>query len=145
MRQVVTAMLYRLAADLLVLVHLFFILFVAAGGLLVLRWPRLAWLHLPAALWGGLIEIGGWICPLTPWENTLRRSGGEGAYSGDFIDHYLVPLVYPPGLTRGMQITLGILVLVLNAGIYTALLLRRRARRRDSAAAASAGRRRRCP
>lgn len=117
---------YALAADLLVVLHLFFILFVAVGGLLVLRWTRLAWVHLPAALWGGLIELGGWICPLTPLENSLRRSAGETGYTGGFIEHYVLPLVYPPGLTREIQIGLGIAVLAVNALAYGVLIVRRR-------------------
>jgi hypothetical protein len=115
---------YAVAADLIVVVHLFFILFVAAGGLLTLRWPSLAWVHLPAALWGAFIELGGWICPLTPLEINLRQSAGEAAYSGEFIEHYVVPLVYPSGLTRDIQIGLGIAVLTLNALIYGALIVR---------------------
>lgn len=117
---------YAFAADLLVVLHLFFVLFVAAGGLLALRWPRLAWAHLPAALWGALIELGGWVCPLTPLENSLRRSAGEAGYTGGFIDHYILSLVYPPGLTRNIQIGLGIAVLTLNALAYGALFVRYR-------------------
>lgn len=117
---------YAIAADLLVVLHLTFILFVAAGGLLAIRWPRLAWVHLPAALWGALIELGGWICPLTPLENSLRLRAGEAGYAGGFIEHYILPLVYPPGLTRDIQIGLGIAVLVVNGLAYTALILRLR-------------------
>jgi hypothetical protein len=124
---------YALAADLVLLLHLWFILFVAIGGLLALRWPRLALAHLPAALWGAAIELGGWICPLTPLENSLRRSAGEMEYTGGFIEQYLVPLIYPPGLTRDMQIGLGIAVLAVNALAYGALVARqRRASRGDS-------------
>ncbi|MGA7982467.1 MAG: DUF2784 domain-containing protein [Chromatiaceae bacterium] len=121
-----------LAADLLVLLHAAFILFVALGGLLVLRWPRLAWLHVPAALWGALIELhGSIVCPLTPWENALRQAAGEAGYAGGFVDHYVVPLVYPLGLTRDMQVWLGVLVLVVNGLAYGALIVgRRRARQR---------------
>jgi len=114
-------------ADLVVLLHVAFILFVVLGGLLVLRWPRLAWLHLPAVLWGALIELSGrMICPLTPLEQSLRHAAGSVGYEGGFIAHYLVPLIYPPGLTREIQILLGILVLVLNSLLYTILILRRR-------------------
>lgn len=124
---------YALAADLALLLHLGFILFVATGGLLALRWPRLTLAHLPAALWGASIELGGWICPLTPLENSLRRSAGETGYAGGFIEHYLVPLIYPPGLTREMQIGLGIAVLAVNALTYGILIVRhRRASRGDS-------------
>lgn len=111
-------MLYRLLADLTLVIHLFFVLFVALGGLLVLRWRWLAWLHLPAALWGGFIELTGRICPLTPLENLLRQHGGESGYTGGFIDHYLTSWIYPQGLTRTMQIALGVTVLVINTLIY---------------------------
>ena len=84
-----------LLADLLVLFHATFVLFVVAGGLLVLKWPRLAWLHIPCALWGVLIEFGGWICPLTPLENTLRQRAGEAGYSGGFVEHYVLHVLYP--------------------------------------------------
>lgn len=123
---------YNALADLVVLFHLGFIAFVVTGGLFAWRWPRLAWVHLPAAAWGALIELGGWICPLTPLENRLRQAGGATAYEGGFIDHYIVPLIYPPGLTRGHQIVLGLLVLGLNAGLYF-LLWRRHVRSADQA------------
>ena len=119
-------MVYRIAADMLVVVHTLFVLFVVLGGLLVLRWPRVAWLHLPAAVWGALIEFTGCICPLTPLEKSLRSVGGEAGYAGGFINHYLVPLLYPSGLDRNWQIFLGFLVVVLNLAIYGRLLLRRR-------------------
>lgn len=126
-------MLPTLVADLVILLHLGFILFVVLGGLLVLRWPRLAWLHLPAVAWGAIIELSGQvICPLTPLENDMRQAAGGAGYAGGFIDHYLVPLIYPPGLTRGIQVALGISVVALNALAYAALVARcRRARRRD--------------
>ena len=111
-------MLYRLLADATLVVHLAFVLFVAFGGFLVLRWSRLAWVHLPAAIWGGAIELTGGICPLTPLENMLRRMGGESGYAGGFIDHYIIALIYPEGLTRAMQIALGLTVFVVNAAIY---------------------------
>ena len=114
----------RFAADIVVLVHLAFILFVAAGGLLVLRWPRLAWMHVPAIIWGALIEFAGWICPLTPLENRLRAAAGEAAYAGGFIDRYIMPIVYPAGLTRGMQLGLGVAVIGVNLVIYGRLALR---------------------
>jgi hypothetical protein len=115
---------YALAADILVVLHLLFILFVVAGGLLALRWPTMTWVHLPAALWGALIEFQGWICPLTPLEINLRQRAGEAGYSGGFIEHYVLPLVYPSELTRDIQIGLGIAVLTLNALIYGALIVR---------------------
>lgn len=111
-------MIYRSLADLVLVVHLGFILFVVLGGLLVLRHPRLAWLHLPAAAWGAAIEFFGWICPLTPLENHFRRLGGQAGYAGDFIDHYLTAIIYPEGLTRGVQVGLGILVVVVNLALY---------------------------
>ena len=112
-------------ADLVVGVHVLFVAFVALGGLLVLRWPRVAWLHLPAAVWGALIEFTGGVCPLTPLEQALRRRAGEGGYRGDFVEHYLLPALYPHGLTRRAQLVLGLLVIAANLTIY-ALVLRRR-------------------
>ncbi len=115
-----------LLADLLVVLHLLFVAFVGLGGLLVLRWPRLAWLHLPAALWGVGIELTGRICPLTPLERELRRRAGESAYQGDFVSHYLLPVLYPRGLTRAAQLWLAGLVVGLNLAIYAVVLTRRR-------------------
>ena len=119
-------MIYRLLADVVFLAHLAFVLFVVLGGLVVWRKPQLAWLHLPAVAWGALIEFAGWICPLTPWEQSLRRLAGEKGFSGGFVEHYLVPLVYPEGLTRDVQVLLGVLVLVINASAYALILRRRR-------------------
>jgi hypothetical protein len=118
-------------ADLLVLVHLLFVVFVVAGGFLLGRWPRLVWLHLPAAAWGAYIEFSGGICPLTPIENRLRVRGGGDAYSGDFVEHYLLPLLYPVQLTPGIQFWLGLGVVAVNALAYA---LAWRAWRRRSAA-----------
>jgi hypothetical protein len=128
-------------ADLVVGVHVLFVAFVALGGLLVLRWPRVAWLHLPAAVWGALIEFTGGVCPLTPLEQSLRRRAGEGGYRGDFVEHYLLPALYPDGLTRRAQLALGLLVIAANLTIY-ALVLRRRstAPRTPPAAAPPPGR-----
>ncbi len=123
-------MLYRLAGDLVAVVHLLFVLFVVLGALLVVRWPRLAWAHLPAAAWGAMIEYGNWICPLTPLENLLRRRAGQAGYQGGFIEHYLLPVLYPAGLTRTSQLVLGSLVLVLNVALYGWILRRRRYRTR---------------
>lgn len=117
---------YSLLADAVVLVHGLFVLFVVLGGVAVLRWRRLAWLHLPAAVWGAFIELTGGVCPLTHLEVWLRRRAGESGYEGGFIDHYLVPLIYPPGLTRQWQIVLGLLVVALNLAVYGFILLRRR-------------------
>jgi len=119
---------YRWLADGVALLHLAFVLFVVLGGFLVLRWPRLAWLHLPAAVWGALIEFGGWICPLTPLENRLRRAAGGSGYEGGFLDRYIFGLLYPEGLTRIHQLVLGVLVLLLNTAIYGYLTWRRRRR-----------------
>lgn len=118
-------MLYRALADLVVVIHIAFVLFVILGGLLVLRRPRLAWLHVPAAVWGALIEFRGWVCPLTPLENALRARGGEAGYSGGFVEHYLLPVLYPGALTRNIQIALGTLVVALNLVIYGFVLARR--------------------
>ena len=119
-------MLERIAADAVLLIHLAFVAFVALGGFLLLRWPRLAWIHVPALVWGALIEFGGWICPLTPLEVSLRRAAGQAGYSGDFIDHYIVALLYPDGLTRPMQIALGSIVVLLNVLIYAMVVRRSR-------------------
>jgi len=122
-------MLYRLAADAVLAAHLAFVLFVVCGGLLVLRTPRLAWLHLPAVAWGAFVELSGTICPLTPLEVTLRRGAGEAGYGGDFIEHYLVALIYPAGLTRELQMALGAAALLLNLIVYFILWRRRSIRR----------------
>lgn len=116
---------WRLAADALVVIHLGFILFVLFGGLLLLRWPRLLWLHLPAVAWGATVEFFHLLCPLTPWENQLRQAAGDAGYEGGFIEHYLIPLIYPAGLTPQIQLWLGGIVLLINATVYTYLLIRR--------------------
>ena len=117
-------MAYHQFADLLLVVHFAFLAFVVAGGAFVLRWPRVAWAHVPAVIWGVLIEFFGWICPLTPLEIALRHRAGEAAYTGGFIAHYVMRVIYPDGLTRGIQVMLGILVLALNGGIYAAMIAR---------------------
>lgn len=117
-------MLWRIAADALVLVHLSFILFVLLGGLLLLRWPRLIWLHLPAVAWGIVVECLHLGCPLTPWENQLRQMAGQVGYDGGFIEHYLIPLIYPAGLTPQIQIGLGAIVVLVNLAVYTWLIWR---------------------
>ena len=124
-------MLDRALADAVLLFHLAFVLFVVLGGPLVLRRPKLAWLHLPCAAWGVLIEFAGWICPLTPLEVFLRMRGGEAGYSGDFIGHYVTAALYPQGLTRGVQIALGSFALLLNAAVYAWIVARRRRSRPD--------------
>jgi len=127
-------MLYRTLADGLVLFHVAFVLFVALGGLLVLRWRRLAWVHVPCAIWGALVEFGGWICPVTPVEVRLRVLGGEEGYTGGFIENYILPLLYPVELTRAHQIGLGTLVLAANLLAY-GLVLRKRGRRKEESKA----------
>ena len=120
---------YSLLADALIIIHFLFILFVVTGGLLILRWPQMVWLHLPAACWGAFIEFAGWICPLTPLENHLRRLGGEAPYTGDFVVYYLVPVIYPAGLTPLTQYILGGLVVAVNLVIYGYVLYRRFSRK----------------
>ncbi|MFV3385087.1 MULTISPECIES: DUF2784 domain-containing protein [Pseudomonas] len=117
-------MLWRMAADALVLVHLGFILFVLLGGLLLLRWPRLIWLHIPAVAWGIVVECLHLGCPLTPWENQLRRAAGQAGYDGGFIEHYLIPLIYPAGLTPKIQLYLGAIVVLVNLSVYAWLIWR---------------------
>jgi hypothetical protein len=121
-----------LAADLLVIAHLLFVAFVMAGGLLLLRWPGLIWLHLPAVAWGAYIEFSGAICPLTPLENQLRLAAGQATYSGGFVDRYVLPVLYPENLTATIQQGLGLLVLLVNLAIYIGLYRRRRARNRQA-------------
>jgi hypothetical protein len=120
-------MFYQRLADLVVVLHALFVLFVLFGGLLVLRRPRLAWIHVPCALWGVLIEFAGWYCPLTPLEVALRERGGAAGYVGGFIAHYLEGVLYPAGLTPKLQVWFGTLALVLNLAIYWRVA--RRARR----------------
>jgi hypothetical protein len=117
-------MIYRILADFLVVFHVAFLLFVVFGGLLALWRRRFAFLHLPAAVWGVFIELSGGICPLTPLEVRFRIQGGEAGYAGSFMDRYVVPVLYPPGLTRNTQIGLGILVGILNLGMYALVLWR---------------------
>ncbi|TXR41469.1 DUF2784 domain-containing protein [Ectopseudomonas mendocina] len=115
-------MFWRMAADALVVIHLGFILFVMLGGLLLLRWPSLIWLHLPAVAWGVIVECLHLGCPLTPWENQLRRMAGQAGYEGGFIEHYLIPLIYPAGLTPAIQLWLGAIVVLVNAAVYAWLI-----------------------
>lgn len=120
-------MIFRIVADVLVLIHLAFVVFVAFGGFLVIRWRRLAWIHLPVALYGAVIEFVGFICPLTPLENRFRHLGGEAGYAGGFVDEYVVRILYPAGLTREVSIALGVIVIALNVIAYaTAARLRSR-------------------
>lgn len=121
-------MLHRLAADAVLLLHLGFILFVLLGALLALRWRRAPLLHLPAAAWGVYIELSGGLCPLTPLENRLRVAAGEAGFAGGFIEHYLLALIYPAGLTPHIQYLLAAIVVVVNALVYAWVLARRRRR-----------------
>jgi hypothetical protein len=111
-------MAFNLGATAIAILHLAFILFVVFGGFLVLRWPKLMFIHLPAAVWGVLIEFAGWWCPLTKWENSLLRAAGRAGYDSGFVAHYIMPIIYPAGLTRGLEIAIGAFVLVLNIVIY---------------------------
>ncbi len=123
----------RFAADAVLLLHLAFVVFVLVGGMLVLHRPVWAALHLPSAAWGAFVELTGTICPLTPLENALRRSAGAAGYGGGFIEHYLIPLIYPAGLTPRVQLLLGLVVLVVNVPLY-ALAWRRWRSARDHGA-----------
>ncbi len=123
------ASLFRVAADLVVAGHVVFVIFVVLGSLLARRWRWVMWLHVPAAVWGVAIEFGGWLCPLTPLENYLRERAGVTGYRGDFIEHYIVPLLYPARLTRGSQLLLGGLALAINVVVYWRVLRSPRPRR----------------
>ena len=125
-------MIYRWLADVVVVVHGAFVVFVIVGAFLALRWRWLVWLHVPAAIWGVLIEYAGWICPLTPLENALRARAGESGYTGDFIEHYVLRALYPQGLTRTTQLVLGSLALGVNIAAYTLLIRQSRSRRDDA-------------
>jgi len=127
--QTTLAMLYRTLADVVVVTHLAFIAFVLLGGLLLLRWRWVLWVHLPAAIWGLAIEIFGWICPLTPLENWLRYTGGSAGYSGGFIERYLIPIIYPAELTRELQLLFGCIVVVINVAVYFVVWRRYRTRK----------------
>ncbi len=117
-------MIYRVAADAVVFFHLAFILFVLFGGLLVLRWPWAAVLHVPAMVWGAAVEFLHLYCPLTPLENALRSRAGVQGYDGGFVEHYIIPLIYPAALTPQIQLWLGGIVVLVNASVYGVLLVR---------------------
>lgn len=119
-------MIYRFLADSVLVVHLLFIGFVIFGGLFALRFPRIGLVHIPAACWGAYIELAGGLCPLTTIEVGLRRMAGDAGYSGSFIEHYLLPIIYPAGLTRDIQVWLAGLVILVNVAIYTRLVYRLR-------------------
>ena len=125
-------MLSSIAADTLVILHLAFIVFVMLGGFPLLRWPRLIFLHLPAVIWGTLVELQGWLCPLTPLEQQFRTLAGETGYSGGFVQHYLLPIIYPAGLTRELQIILAISVISVNLVIYTLIYVKYRRNRHQT-------------
>lgn len=123
-------MVYRILADMVVLVHFGFVLFAVLGGLLAFRRWKMVWIHIPVAAWAVLVEWAGWICPLTPLENMLRMKGGEAGYAGGFVEHHVMPVLYPEDLTRTVQIVLGVCVLLLNAAIYWRLVATRRRQKR---------------
>jgi hypothetical protein len=127
--------LYRSMAEFVLLFHFGFVVFVVLGGLLILRWRSAAWLHAPAASWAVLIQFAGWTCPLTPLENHLRNLGGQAGYSGGFVEHYLLSVLYPAGLTRDIQLVLGLGVLVLTLSVYTVSSRRRMRMKADRTAA----------
>jgi len=117
-------LIYHVTANLLVMIHLVFIVFVIAGGFIVLIWPWVILLHIPAVIWGGIVELKGWICVLTPWENNLRRLAGQEGYPGGFIEHYIVSLIYPAELTRDAQIVMGVIVIIINLCVYSFIVYR---------------------
>ena len=119
-------MAYRILADCVMVVHLGFVLFVVLGGMLVLRWRSVMWLHLPAVVWGALLELAGWTCPLTPLENWLRDMGEEAGHQGGFVEYYLLSILYPEGLTRNLQMALGFIALAVNLPIYWRVFSRAR-------------------
>jgi hypothetical protein len=118
---------YRVLADAVVILHVGFVLFVVFGGFVLHRWPRLIYAHVPAAIWGVLIEFAGWVCPLTPLEKTLRARGGQVGYQGDFVEHYIIPVLYPHGLNQNIQLVLGAFALAVNLIAYSLFFHRRRA------------------
>ena len=117
-----------MTADIIVFLHFTFVVFVVFGGLIAFAWPRIIWIHVPAVVWGALVEFTGWICPLTPLENRLREAAGATAYDGDFIAHYILPMLYPNGLTRSDQAVLGTIALGINVAVYSLVFARRRRR-----------------
>jgi Protein of Unknown function (DUF2784). len=122
-------MLFRIAADIVLLGHLSFILFVMFGGFFTFRWRKTALIHLPAVIWGVYVEITGNNCPLTYLENDLRRAAGQAGYHDSFIEHYLLPLIYPPGLTTNIQLLLAAIVFVTNTAIYARLTFKHHRKR----------------
>ncbi|MGM0558027.1 MAG: DUF2784 domain-containing protein [Myxococcota bacterium] len=116
----------RIAADMVLVAHLSFILFIVLGGLLALRWRWMPWVHLPTVAYGALIEFVGWTCPLTPLERRLRVAAGQGGYQESFVEHYIVPIIYPSGYSFGLRMALGTAVIVINVAIYAWLIVRSR-------------------
>jgi uncharacterized protein with PQ loop repeat len=108
----------KLGVDIIIILHFAFVLFVLFGALLLLKWRKLIWLHIPAVAWGMLVELNGWLCPLTPLENHLRALAGLGMYHGDFVMHYIMPVLYPVNLTRTMQVVFGLIVMLVNVAVY---------------------------
>jgi len=133
-------MLDQILADIVLVLHFLFIAFVIGGAFLVLRWPKLVWIHLPAAIWGVVVELTGWICPLTPLENHLLEIAGRSGYSGDFVEHYLIRVIYPDGLTSKGQVALGLFVVAVNVAVYAVAIVRRRRTVRPDKIAASRSR-----
>jgi len=125
-------LIYSILADLLVVVHLAFIIFVVLGAVLVITWRWVIYLHIPAVIWAALVEFEEWICPLTPWENQLRQAGGEAGYTGGFIEHYIIPVMYPENLTQEIQIILGVFVIVINVFLYGWILYHWRKKKYES-------------
>lgn len=125
-RKSVKSMWFSIAAELIVILHLGFIIFVVIGALLVLKWRWVIFVHIPAAVWGALIEFHGWGCPLTPLEKSLRAAAGQAGYPEGFIDHYLLPIIYPGSLTRELQITFGLIVIAVNLAIYGWVIVKRK-------------------
>lgn len=124
-------MTYRIAADLVLMTHFAFVVLVVAGGLVVYRYAWFAWIHIPAAAWGAFVELTGRICPLTTLENFLRVRAGQEGYANSFVEHYILPVIYPAGLTRHVQLVLAGLVIAINVTIYAMILLRKKTARRD--------------
>ena len=118
-------MIYRFLADLVVLAHFSYIVFVIFGAALAFRWKKAMWVHIPAALWAALLEFAGWVCPLTPLELWFRTQGQAVAYSEGFIEHYILLILYPPGLTREIQLALGVFVVAVNVLVYGYVFTRR--------------------
>jgi hypothetical protein len=125
-------MVYNFLSNLVVFLHLLFILFVCLGAFLVIKWPRIVWIHIPFALWGIVVEYFNMLCPLTPLENYFRKMSGGNTYETDFIERYFVPLIYPETLTRNLQFVLGSIVIVLNFAIYGFILYKRIKKRSKS-------------